>query len=92
MRIGAALLLIAVGAILKFAVSVNSTHGLNLNTMGVILMVVGAIGSAALQSVDAGAVPIVGRIRLWCPRPSKYRRRRTSRSVTDLGRRHVRAS
>ena len=43
MGIGTSLVLIAVGAILKFAVSVDS-GGLNLNTIGVILMVVGAIG------------------------------------------------
>lgn len=44
MRIGAALTLIAIGAILKFAITVNNTHGFNLNTAGVILMVVGIIG------------------------------------------------
>ncbi|HTX47002.1 MAG TPA: DUF6458 family protein [Solirubrobacteraceae bacterium] len=37
------LLLIAVGAILRFAVTVN-THGIDLQTVGVILMVVGAVG------------------------------------------------
>jgi hypothetical protein len=37
------LFLIAVGAVLRFAVSV-STHGFNLHTVGVILMVVGGIG------------------------------------------------
>ncbi|MDT4914199.1 MAG: hypothetical protein QOC66_3327 [Pseudonocardiales bacterium] len=44
MRIGAALLLIAVGAILRFAVTVHDTKGFNIHTAGVILMVVGAIG------------------------------------------------
>jgi len=44
MPIGGSLLLIAVGAILKWAVTVNNTHGFNVNTAGVILMVVGAIG------------------------------------------------
>lgn len=47
MRIGGALFLIAIGAILKFALTVNSTHGLNLNTVGVILMIVGVIGLIA---------------------------------------------
>lgn len=47
MRIGAALTLIAIGAILKFAITVHSTHGFNLNTAGVILMVVGIIGLLA---------------------------------------------
>jgi hypothetical protein len=44
MQIGASLFLIAVGAILKWAVTVHNTHGFNVNTAGVILMVVGAIG------------------------------------------------
>ena len=44
MRIGGSLVLIALGAILAFAVKVNNTHGFNVNTAGWILMVVGAIG------------------------------------------------
>jgi Domain of unknown function (DUF6458) len=44
MRIGAALFLIAVGAILDFAVTVNNSHGFNINKIGLILMIVGAIG------------------------------------------------
>jgi membrane-bound ClpP family serine protease len=44
MRIGGSLFLIAVGAILKFAVHTQHTHGFNVGTAGVILMVVGAIG------------------------------------------------
>jgi membrane-bound ClpP family serine protease len=47
MRIGAALFLIALGAILDFAVKVNNSHGFNINTIGVILMIVGAIGLIA---------------------------------------------
>ena len=43
MRIGTSLVLIAVGAILKFAVT-TSVNGVSLSTVGVILMVVGAIG------------------------------------------------
>ena len=43
MGIGTSIFLIAVGAILKYAVTVQ-TEGFNLNTIGVILMVVGAIG------------------------------------------------
>jgi hypothetical protein len=42
---GASLILIAAGAILWFAVDVD-TEGFNLNTVGVILFVVGAIGLA----------------------------------------------
>jgi hypothetical protein len=44
MGIGASLVLIAVGAILRFAVSVNNPNGFNYHTAGVILMIVGAIG------------------------------------------------
>jgi glucose uptake protein GlcU len=47
MRIGGALVLVAVGAILKFAVTVHNTHGFNVNTAGVILMIVGAIWAIA---------------------------------------------
>ena len=43
MGIGVSLLLIAAGAILKFAVTATAS-GVNLNTVGVVLMVVGAIG------------------------------------------------
>ena len=43
MRIGASLLLIALGAILKFAVTAQ-VSGINVQTVGVILMVVGVIG------------------------------------------------
>jgi membrane-bound ClpP family serine protease len=44
MRIGASLALIALGAILKFAITTDSTHGFNIETAGVILMIVGALG------------------------------------------------
>ena len=47
MRIGASLALIAVGAILAWAVHVNDTHGFNVNTAGVILMIVGLVGLVA---------------------------------------------
>jgi hypothetical protein len=43
MRIGASLFLIAVGAILKFAVT-DKVNGINLAVVGVILMVVGIVG------------------------------------------------
>jgi len=44
MGIGTSLFLIAVGAILDFAVHPTNTHGFDINTIGVILMAVGAIG------------------------------------------------
>ncbi|HEU5004007.1 MAG TPA: hypothetical protein VFW71_14695 [Actinomycetota bacterium] len=45
MGLGTSIFLIAVGAILDFAISVNNTRGFNLHTIGVILMVVGIIGA-----------------------------------------------
>jgi protein-S-isoprenylcysteine O-methyltransferase Ste14 len=44
MRIGAALALIAVGAILRFAIAISVTHGVYLQTIGDILMGVGLLG------------------------------------------------
>lgn len=43
MQIGTSLFLIAVGAILKFAVTA-SVSGVSLSTIGIILMVVGVVG------------------------------------------------
>ena len=44
MRLGASLFLIAVGAILTFAINVQHSHGFNINTVGIILMIVGVVG------------------------------------------------
>jgi hypothetical protein len=44
MGIGVSLLLIAVGAVITFAVHVSSGSAVNLHTIGVILLIVGAIG------------------------------------------------
>jgi hypothetical protein len=44
MGIGVSLLLIAAGAVLAFAVHVTG-HGFNVHTVGIILLVVGAIGA-----------------------------------------------
>jgi hypothetical protein len=43
MRIGASLFLIALGAILKFAVT-QHVNGVNVATIGVVLMIVGIVG------------------------------------------------
>lgn len=43
MTIGTSLFLIAVGAILNYAVTAH-VHGVNLHVVGVVLMVVGVIG------------------------------------------------
>ncbi|HET9769530.1 MAG TPA: DUF6458 family protein [Acidimicrobiia bacterium] len=54
MGIGVSIFLLAVGAILTFAVEVN-TEGANLDTIGIILMVIGGIGLlAALVLMDSG--------------------------------------
>lgn len=53
MRIGGSLFLIALGAILKWAVT-DHVHGVNLSVIGVILMVVGLVGlilSIAMMSM-----------------------------------------
>lgn len=44
MTIGAALLLIAAGAVLRFAISTSSVHGIDLHIIGDILMIVGVVG------------------------------------------------
>lgn len=43
MALGTALFLIAVGAILRFAITATS-HDVNIQTVGVILMIVGGVG------------------------------------------------
>ena len=47
MGIGVSLLLMAAGAVLAFAIDVEESGGFNINTIGVILMIVGAIGLLA---------------------------------------------
>ena len=44
MGIGVSVFLLAVGAILTWAVNVTDPSGLDLNTVGVILMICGALG------------------------------------------------
>ncbi|HEX3393134.1 MAG TPA: DUF6458 family protein [Acidimicrobiales bacterium] len=44
MGIGVSVFLLAVGAILTWAVNVTNPSGIDLNTIGVILMVCGALG------------------------------------------------
>jgi hypothetical protein len=45
MGIGVSLILIAAGAILAFAINVSTSSAFNLHTIGIILLVVGAIGA-----------------------------------------------
>ena len=44
MGIGLSLILVAVGAIITFAVHVSTSSAFNLHTIGIILLVVGVIG------------------------------------------------
>ena len=53
MGIGVSIFLIALGAILAFAVDVSS-GGIDLNTIGVILMVVGVVGLAVTMLILNG--------------------------------------
>lgn len=53
MSIAAAVLIVAVGAILKFAVS-DSINGIDLQTIGVILMVAGVVGLIISLFVEYG--------------------------------------
>lgn len=62
MGIGASIFLIAVGAILKYAVAVH-TEGVNLNTVGVILMIVGGIGLLCSMLFWSSFSPYGGRTR-----------------------------
>ena len=56
------LVVFAVGAILRFAVTVNTLqHGFNIHTVGVILMIVGAVG--AVLSLVGMAMAGTGRHR-----------------------------
>ena len=54
MGIGLSIFLIAVGAVLNWGVNVEDPDGFNLNTIGVILMVVGAIGLVATMITFGG--------------------------------------
>lgn len=52
MTIGAGILLIAVGAILRFGISTVSTHGFGVHTIGDILMLVGALGVVTIAAAS----------------------------------------
>ena len=62
MGIGTSIFLIAVGAILKYAVTAH-VSGVNVNTVGVILMVVGVVGLllSLLSRYRAGMTRSAGR-------------------------------
>ena len=54
MGIGVSMLLIAAGAIMTFAVEVENAEGFNINTVGIILMIVGALGFIATLVIFGG--------------------------------------
>lgn len=54
MGIGVSVFIMAVGAILAWGISVDNAEGFNINTIGVILMIVGAIGLAVALAVFGG--------------------------------------
>lgn len=71
MGIGTSLLLIAVGAILKFAVT-DSISGVDLTTVGLILMIVGIVGlilSLILMLAPRRSETVVTRDRYADPPP-----------------------
>ena len=70
MKIGAALVLLAVGAILRFALTTSVTHGANLHTIGDILMIVGVLG-------------LILWFFMWGPVSRSSRTRTTRRTVVD---------
>jgi hypothetical protein len=67
MGFGVSLLLLAAGAVPTFAIEVDESNGLDLDAIGIILMVVGAIG-------------LIASLAFWSSwggyRPGGYRRRR----------------
>ena len=74
MSIGASIFLLVIGAILTFAVEVG-TPGFNINTVGIILMIGGAIG-------------LVLSVLFWS-NLSPYRRRRTLSGDTVVEERRI---
>ncbi len=47
MRIGTSVVVMAIGAIMTFAIEAESSEGFNINTAGIILMIAGALGLIA---------------------------------------------
>lgn len=54
MGIGVSVFLMALGGILAWGINVDNAEGFNVNTIGVILMVVGAIGLVVAMTVFGG--------------------------------------
>ena len=71
MRIGAALALIAVGAILRFGIAVTMTHGFDLQIIGDILIGVGLLGLILWLIVQVGRADGHGPVPLAAP-PTRW--------------------
>jgi hypothetical protein len=73
MGIGTSLFLIAIGAILAFAVHVSNTHGLDINTIGWIIMIVGAVGALLSMTFWSswGGIGVYRRQRTVSQRPGQ---------------------
>ena len=54
MGIGVSIFLIAAGAVMTFALNVQNNSGVNVHTIGVILMAVGALGLLASLTIFGG--------------------------------------
>ena len=54
MGIGGSIATIALGAILTFAIEVQNPEGININMIGIILMIVGVIGLVVSATVWGG--------------------------------------
>ena len=54
MGIGVSVFLMALGGILAWGVNVDNSNGFNINTIGVILMIVGVIGLAVSLAIFGG--------------------------------------
>jgi predicted membrane channel-forming protein YqfA (hemolysin III family) len=79
MSIGASLFLLVVGAILTFAVNVQ-TSGFNINTVGIILMVAGVIGLLMSLLFWSSFAPFRRR-RVVPPGDTVYEERRIERDL-----------
>ena len=79
MSIGASIFLLVVGAILTFAVNVN-TSGFNINTVGIILMIAGALG-VVLSLLFWSSFSPYRRRRVVEPTDTVYEERRIERDL-----------
>jgi hypothetical protein len=68
--VGASIFCLTFGAILTFAVETDSTEGINVNNVGIILMIAGAIGLAFYAMV-------------WAPRRRVVTQRQVVEPVTQ---------